>query len=559
MADPKKLAVPVVAGILALAAIVFYVAVVRTAGARRQEAIETVRRRYEELRAAAGAVPHPNDDDIVAARQSAEAARRRIEEATKFFAGQRRNCHTRKFYINPYAFQRTEVPLAFQWNDLYEQRKLELQQQLALSGVGRVGISLPQWSGAGLPDEVWIRRAMVLFWLHRDLVDLLANREAVNTEEYLRSQGDIGASTLYDLVRNRNPREPRQTLVQLVQQDQLKADDLRGILKDMLFSPDGWHLGRLLGEKYRLADGRGVWDVIEGQVLTATQRTILEDLRKDNDYSRLYDFANDLRLVRYREDIADIARNRGEEIIVEYLRRPDLMPESKLRAVIDNSPEWNVERIAQVVGALCALGTREDFDAVLKNHGTPPLVLTGFQVGVGGAAVRGGPGGPMIFSPEMMEPGMEMEGPGMTMPSGPAAAGPADPFPVTNNLYYELPFTMSVTLEFQKLPAFLRRLYELDWRIQVTNLQISKTTAGAATGPTPAATTGLLGRPGAYGGEYYEEMLMEEPSPVAPEMPVVARPEMQRLVLVQLTGKAYSFYPLKRSLEQAPSGATPTP
>jgi len=586
----RKNGLVLAAVVLGVAALIFYVVVVRTAGGRRAKLISDVRKRHQDLKEAASRIPHPNPDDIERVRQAAEESTRRTENALGYFLRQRRDGHTRRFYTAPYAPQRKQISLAFEWNEEYLRRAERLAKILQEAGIGTVGLSLPRYTGAGLPDNIWITRAMLVYWLHKDLVDLLTNREPQNVEEYLRNQGDVGVKTLYDLVRNRNPREPRTTLVRLVREGRLSHKDLKDLLKDILWGEDGWHLKRLLSRYplrpdaavlQRLESGdlsaaesavlkkvrakqpldaagretfrrllarrnalQTVWDAVKAQVITSTQRTVLDDLARDKDYRRLCDFANDLRFVRYRSDLQWVFENRGETALVDFIKHPAEM-KGKLATLIDASPEWDLPRVARIIGAVYSIADERTYEAFLKNHGTPWIRLTGLQVSTTAetaAAFR-----EEVAAPEEMEPGR----PGVPEPgTGAQPAQPTEPFPVVNDIYYAIPFKLTVNIEFQQIPAFLRRLYQLDWCIQINSLDVLKT-AGAAT------TTVELRRRPEEPMEEFEEPPFGEPPPEEETGPVEARAQRQRIVSLQLSGVAHSFYPLIREREKKESQRQP--
>jgi len=518
---------------------------------------------------------------------------RRTENALGYFLRQRRDGHTRRFYTAPYAPQRKQISLAFEWNEEYLRRAENLTKILQEAGIGAVGFNLPRYTGAGLPDDIWITRAMLLYWLHKDLVDVLTNREPANVEEYLRNQGDVGVKTLYDLVRNRNPREPRTTLLALVRQGKLTPKDLKDLLKDILWGEDGWHLQRLFARYplrpdaaalQRLESGdlsaaesavlkkvrtkqpldaagretfrhllarrnalKTIWDAVEDQVVTSTQRTVLEDLARDKDYRRLCDFTNDLRFVRYRSDLLWVFENRGETALVDFVKHPAEM-KGKLATLIDASPEWDLPRVARIIGAVYSIADERTYEALLKNHGTPWIRLTGLQVQVSTTAETAATFGEELAGPEEMVPGH----PGALEPGVAAQpAQPTEPFPVVNDIYYAIPFRLTVNIEFQQIPAFLRRLYQLDWGIQINSLDVLKTAGTAAT------TVELRRRP-EEPMEEFEEPPFGEPLPEEEEAgPVEATAQRQRIVSLQLSGVAHSFYPLIREREKKESQRQP--
>jgi len=465
----KGIAFWVLVGMIAAGAFAFYIVVVR--GEQKQHA-----HKRQELLSRKTALENlkqkgdsqnglPNEEWIQAARAQSVRMLKQVEKSYELLLNQRRRCHSRIFYVNPKepAHMRREIDITrekVRWRRRYQVRCLRLRRQLESDErlTGSAGVfSFRDW-GVGLPTDFEIKDAQAEFWLQKDVCDVLTNRAITDIELTLAERQDERLKSLFDVVRS-----PRLADAETYLRGQQK-DELVGILHDLLINMRGENLPRLFA-RY------GMWKQIEPFTMDEAQKELVEYLvHPDQDRADLVDFINDLRNVRYRADMADLARNHNQKELARLLARTDAKADVRILEVIS---AWDEARLAAFITTVTCITAEEDYEAILGNHQVNVASVDEFRLsGATGMGVMGA-----------IDPGLEehdalmdeepMEGePGM--PADYGAPTRAYIIPGMPDVCEIIPFRLSVRMHFEDLPAFMRRLLSLDWRIRVKKLGIVK-------------------------------------------------------------------------------------
>lgn len=536
-----------VAGVLCVGAVVFIFVPYAQKAQKTQIALISLESQKDQLNKLFLMKEIPNPSWIDKGQTVARDVQKRFEASKLFFANQRRVCQTRRFYTDEFGMAREPIKGSLQWLGRYETEFQAMRAELAAvatAGGGAAWLPKPMtvW-GTRLPQDAEITTAMLEFWLQKDLAGLLSNSEPKDLDNYLSRQiPEVG--TGFNLIRNGNPKEPVGALLRLVSDNRLTEQQLRTILKQILVGAEGGNLANLLSA-YVLTTGPAaqpetVWTTVQAVTTDRSQVGALQRLQNDNDWSNLYTFAMDLKTVRFRNDLTDLLDNHKAENprfghLITLLQETDPREQASQLNQIDlpkdnRPPDWSLQNVAEAISCLLVVAKQEDYDLLVKNHGTPPLHVDRLMLLAQRpqARVSGVP------RPEAMGERL----------SGQMAA---IPFGGVKDLYYSIGLELSVRLGFQDIPQLTRRLSGSDWCISIDDFSMTR-------------LAGPLALPGAVGAE--EEAFGELTAPEAGAEGIQVRRGETLPVLVAMRGQARSFLPLylvKFPPKAAPKPAAPAP
>jgi hypothetical protein len=563
----KTKAVWIIAGVLCVGAIVFYILPVRSAARLNDELASKLKTREGELDALLKK-DLPNAAWIEEAKKWVEEVNKNVAKAEDYFILQRRDCENRKFYWDEWSAEKTQIKDRYLWSTRYTKECLDLQKVIsdALFGERAGAAAMPAFMpgmatptantggyrlvfrnwGALLPDESEMAETQMEYWIQKDLVDMFLNRETYNIKSFLTARG-FKITTCADMVRSKTPGEPTLTLLRLNQQGVLSDRVLRDILKAIVGQRTGGTLEKLLsGYKMNLPAPPGrtepptLWDVVQTATTDEDQLASLTALKNDADWKNLYAFAMDLRGNRLQSDLIGLFENHKENDLAQILREAKPMEVQKMLSAIDQQAEWDTKHVVDAISCVAAVLTDEDFAVVRRNHETPSLTVVqlGLLSAVGGGM---GPGGFMPGVPAgEREPGM---GVAATGPGGVTARANLR-YKAVGNIYIPFRFSVVAQMDLQKLPFLMRRLLASDWAISIESLDILRGTG--ANMPFPA-----MGGPA---GEM--DIMPGEPGVDITRIEVKEKP---RMVTVRMECEARSFLPLKQARMPAPAAAAGGP
>lgn len=487
----------------------------------------------------------PNSSWIDKGQTVAQDVQKRFEASKLFFANQRHVCQSRRFYTDEFGMAREPIKGSLQWLGRYETEFQAMRAELAAlatAGGGAAWLPKPMtvW-GSRLPQDVEITTAMLEFWLQKDLADLLSNSEPKDLDNYLSRQiPEVG--TGFNLIRNGNPKEPVAALLRLVSDKHLTEQQLRTILKQILVGAQGGNLANLLSA-YVLTATPGappetVWTTVQAVTTDRSQLGALERLQNDNDWSNLYSFAMDLKTVRFRNDLTGLLGNHKAEnprfghlitLIEETDPREQASQLNQIDLPKDNRPpDWSLQSVAEAISCLLVVANREDYDLLVKNHGTPPVRVDRLMLSAQRPQAR------VYVAPRLEMMDERLSGQTVAIPLG-----------GVKDLYYSIGLDLSVRLGFQDIPQLIRRLSSSDWCISIDDFSMT-------------ILAGSLAVPSAAGAE--EKAFSELTAPEGGAEGIQVRRGETLPVLVTMRCQARSFLPLYLSkFAPKPSAKPPAP
>lgn len=528
-------------GVICLAAIVIFAIPVRARMQQRDELAEELNERRDEF-ARRSTSPHPNDEWIEQERQTVEEVRRIREEVSKGISDQRRDFQTRRFYSDPYVpeAQRQEIEDPVRWLDRYRVAYRELAEQARQ--IGLTEFSRRTWDQS-LPRDEEIADAMTVYWLQKDLVDLLTNNETEMLSELLDNWGTSEVAEPFDLLRNTSPGEPADTFARLHREERIEGEALRDIavriLTEDVVNFGSADLMEILSE-YKVIPEAGaeevtLWELVDRITSSSAQRNILEMLERDSDWRHLYDYLIDIRTIRLRLALVDFFEASGEEYLAEFLRRPTPEEGAKIRTLITR--DWEIDDVIQTLNTIIAVDNRETFDILVERHGTPDLWVSRFNVA--SISTREGTG---EYDEYDMPPGDQQS----MQPQSGMGAGDRQ-LETVGDIYHVIPVELTVDMEFEKLPLLMRRLFLSDWSISIRSLSITR-----AEGARPEEQSSERDPREAPFRRRDIITSQEEEEALEPE----ARPEEEwaRRARVEMVCEVRWFLPLKQQREQSAEG-----
>ena len=520
------------------------------------------RRDSLEKQAKKGVDKTPNNLWVQGGIEDARKVEAELVNCEDILTKQRRQCHSRLFYIDPYSPRKEEYSTFFHWVERYyiDYEKVEDQfwemDVLMSPGV----FNFHKWAGE-LPMWEEIRVVQTEFWLSKDIANLVTNYAEKEIESLLKRHADPVLTSLLEVVRNPSPAD-LENVLRLLEQDELLA-----ILSDILFNPGEETLEQVF-MRHKL------WQKVLELIQNDAQRGFVEFL-KAYDRSDLVDHISDLRYVRYRGDLVGLYRNHENADLAKLLRKPTEENKKRIRGIISR---WRETELAQAIASVVSIFDEKDLNVILKNHRVQVDSLGGFTIApwgeslldelAGGRAGRR-PAGRLREGPRDRPIDREIRG------GGPAAQLAGGRFEEAEALgmpgvYETIPFTLEVSMEFKHFPAFLRRLLSMDWRISVTAINVAKVGASlgrragvSRTGISPSLPRGRSRSSSGYSPRGLPGVRPDAGLSVPGREGALLIEEVPKyLVKINMTCEARRFYPLwkkKYGKEEEKNSGFPAP
>jgi len=542
----RKIGLWIVAAIVMIAAGAVYFTAVRKTGAEVGKEIETLEARKEKLAAWARKKNDiPNPKWIDEAKVWAKRVNDELDECALFIAVQPLDSYRRSFYrdervgVDNLLFNEISRDLGkYEWTQAYAEHCAILQNKIDRRPGAAFPLRTQAWPTL-LPTDEEITQAMQLFWVQKEVADRISDLVERDLNEMLAPNQEAGVfpAKAADLVITRGETELSEPLrlldpsklVQVAEAILLNDEkiDLATIFDTYLKNPED-------------AQANFSWDRVYSLTSSEEQQRFLDGLVRDpKDYfnrQRFVDYVMELRSVRYRTDVAALLEREGSEFatVGAQLRN---MTENDRIVLKARMRRWNRTRLAQTIAAIVAIRDEDDYKTVRDNH-DPKLagVLTlDITAPAGSTALPEGGGG--------LAGGIGRR----------AARGAAPETPKSEN-YESWPVTLSVRIEFQRIPILMRRLLTSSMRFRFSIQSImpetqpgSRTGIGSRTGPAGPR----VGRaPNRLGGGIPRVGLPRAPYPGEEETPGEERLEVLRnYVTLVLQGEGYQFTPLREKFK----------
>lgn len=592
----KKYGLWVLAGAIALAAVVIYFLFVHTVTEQVSQKRSELESRRDSLKGwAQRAAQIPSPAKIQVARKNAEQVSAILDQCELYLARQPRWAHTIRFFMEGPFGPEVEVPLdrPNDWLNLYRQYNQELQAEVLNAGMS-YQLKTLDW-GSSVPTPAGIESAMETYWFQKDLIDFLTQQVEKDFAAYIdfkaKGQANPFPTKPFDLVVNHSPARLDEFL-RSTSRDKLVAvlgaivvnrqqQDLAMIFNTLLRDerkPDGTIVYGFPWERPASDKEHGS---VRGFTMDEAQEKFLAEMLPPDkpdlaDKQRFMDYVMELRMVRYRANVIGLLESHHFDDLAATLRRGT---EAELNGILSDianvNGEWNTTRIAEAISAIVSINNESDFILVRNNHAPTIAALMSLSVG-GGEEVpttRGaGPIGGRLAGPMGGGGFANMNRGGGGLPAALVAAMAG------NGVYKIHNFDMQVKLRFERIPVFLRQLISNSWRYRVRLVEIVPTETPSAT-PTPgrAATPALSGGGPRFGGisgrgfgfpsarGYGARPTLPSAGVSGPrrgrqEAPLV---EAGNYVILHLVGKGYQFSPImakyKSKLENLAAPAAPAP
>jgi len=615
----RKFGPVIIAAVLVLCAVVLYVTVVRKLASKRFSMMSELRNRRDRLRNIAREVPSPGLIDA-----TEEAARReniQADRCEELLGDQARLCHTRRFFKSEdYGHTDYGKPVEgeVEWLRLYHEYNEKLHRMLYEANMAD-WIVEQSW-GEYLPTDEEIQEAQELYWFQHDLAELLTdNTEAAFQEliDTLVHGGDGFPKSPADLVINFNPSRLDELL------RALPIEKLETVLEAIVINEGQADLPTIFDTYLASEDPNEdfSWNRVLGLTMNERQRLFLAKIRPTDRpdlsyHQRFVDYVMELRSVRYRKDIIGLLERHGfKEDLAKSMTRLTQEERERIRELIKG---WNRTRLAQAIANIVSIQDEKDYGLIRDNHRMNVAEVG--QVNITRPFVGAGEGMEGEFGPGMRPPGMERGlGPGARPMRGgdlgPGEFGPGGRMPMREGAFGReagtggvpisdiakvTEFTLSLKVEFERIPIIIRRLLNNDWRYNVVVTQISPVEGaislsasgertgerfprapGAARRPRPSGpspfdrmgprpampTPGRIGpgaaapTPGRIGAPPYAGVPGEPRPPgalpgEAPGEEEVAVVEGRKYVWVDLQCQAFQYIPLMEKIRSRREGAT---
>jgi len=498
----RKFGPVIIAAVLVIGAVAFYVSVVRKLAAKRGSAMSDLESRRNRLKEIARQVPNPGRID--AAEEAARRENLQADRCEELLGDQARLCHTRRFFKSE-EFGHTDygkpIEGEVEWLRMYTRENERLHQMLYDANM--VDWIVEENWGERLPLDEEIQEAQEMYWFQHDLAELLTdNTEAAfqHLIDTLVTGEDRFPKTPADLVINFNPSRLDELL------RALPIEKLEAVLEAIVINEGQADLATIFDTYLSSEDPNEdfSWNRVLGLTMNERQRLFLAQIRPTDRpdlsyHQRFVDYVMDLRSVRYQRDVVGLLERHGfKDDLAKSMTRLTQEERERIRELIKG---WNRTRLAQAIANIVSVQDEKDYSLLRDNHKmklaevgqvsiTRPYAATtrGVEGGLGPAEMepmRGGPGefergGPMRGGPMPMRGGVGRE----TM----AAQAGSDIAKVTE-------FSLSIKVEFERIPIVLRRLMSTDWRYDVVVTQIQ-----------PVEGTASLSATGERLGETYRPM-----------------------------------------------------
>ena len=414
----KKYGLWVLAGVIALAAVVVYILFVHTVTEQVNKKRGDLENRRDSLKSwSQRATQIPSPAKIQIARKNAEQVSAMLDQCELYLARQPRWAHTIRFFMEGPFGPETEVPLdrPNDWLNLYHQYNAELQAQVLNAGMN-YQLKTMDW-GTSVPTPAGIGSAMELYWFQKDLIDFLTQQVEKDFAAYIdfkaKGQDNPFPTKPFDLVVNHSPARLDEFL-RSTSRDKLVAvlgaivvnrqqQDLAMIFNTLLHDekkPDGTIVYGFPWERPASDKEHGS---VRGFTMDEAQEKFLAEMLPPDkpdlsDRQRFLDYVMELRMVRYRANVIGLLESHHFDSLAAALRRGT---EAELNGILSDianvNGEWNTTRIAEAISAIVSINNESDFILVRNNHAPDIAALVNMTIGGGeeAAGARGimGPGG----------------------------------------------------------------------------------------------------------------------------------------------------------------------
>lgn len=558
----KQFLVYIIGGVLIALAVGFHFALTRGITAQfesKLKAQQTLRDRQKVY------VNSPkdiyNDASIAEAKKGSDRMTEQINESERYLARQPRRAHTRRFQENELLGTGPEIKENVTWRRIYGEQTALLRQQVTDAGFNAFSVQASTAWGSGVPTDDEITAAMELFWRQKDMADFFTDQVEKDLTEYMSDPTRAIAfpAKPADLVISRNYARLDEQL-----RDE-KKEDLIKVFQAIIFNPKQQDLAAIFDENLPTFP----WSKVLTITMDDAQSRYLDDLvptgKEDlANRQRFRDFVMELRLVRYRSDVIGLLDSRPRlDDVASMLRKGTEEERARLDEEMRNQ---NQTWLAQAIAGIVCLRNEKDYNLVRSNHsprvaelrsltmGTGNVGATEAASGMAGGDMGGRPGG--MPSPYGGRPGPREGGSGGGKGSPEAAATSG------NDLYVTYPFSMSVKIEFDRIPVFLRRLMNSSWRYRVEVLKVLPASSTTQTGEGMSAGRGAMsggmppgmthGAPGpGFGPGFTAPATAPKPqvAPVVPTEGTAESVEVRNYVWLDISGEAYQFSPIRAKLD----------
>ena len=603
----------IIAGVIILLALGFEFTVVQKVAKQRVAKVDELESRHDSLE---GHAERPNDipgtNWIPIATEGAKKISSQLDKCAKYLSDQPRRCHTRLFFEDEESGLGKEVEGEYEWLILYNKYNAKLQEQLSEAGLfGWQPSVLADW-GSGVPTAEQISEAQQLHWFQKDLADTLTDQVARDFAEFLRPPPDnpnVFPNKPSDLVVTRKiaGRPELDEPLRFVD-----IEKLRAVLEAILINEEQLDLATIFDKHLSSGDDAKNfdWARVLGLTMDPEQKEYLDALIPPKEdlanRQRFVDFAMELRTLRYRSDVVGLLENHDDGIndfkkVAAKVKQ--VSPMDRVRLLKEIREDWTSTRIAQTIAAIVSVRDEKDYRLLRENHS--PQIAS-----IGNVTVER----PMMDLSGMAEEGFMGGRPGVMPGARDAFGGPRRPVPATSperrsapspttrpgaepsrmpgrsglesrmmpgterrfaprgeTLYKTTRFGMSVRLEFEHLPIFLRRLLSNSWHYQIRIETITPAegtfaeSRGLSQPSMRSPRTGI--QPSAPMAAYRTPRPSTDREPSFTTAGREMAAPLRNYVDVAISGEGYQFVPLLEKLEKekkavperTPGGETPAP
>lgn len=493
----RKFGLYMVAGVLLLAAIVFYFLVVNKASSRRSTELAKIESHAKELASYARNVPNPKQVEVT--REAYEKERQNLDACEQLFAGQPRDRQRRLFFL-------TEDPThpeycktctgEVQWLERYETAIEELHLRLEDAGMSDWIVADNPW-GTSVPERSQIQAAQEAYWFQKDLVEMLTDGIEAEFEKLikmLKGGAEGFPKGPADLVIDFNATLRGRDVTNLDESlRNLPSDKLRNVLEAIIINRKELDLPSIFDEY--LSEHDYSWDKVRELTMDEKQRQFLSKVRSPNEpdlsyHQRFVDYVTELRTVRYRKDVLGLLSRHGFKEIEKLANAPGQETRERIRKELS---EWNPTKLAQAIASVVSIRDQADYELVRDNHKLKLAAVEGLTftrpVEQEAAATDGRAGSPGRPSPE--SGGRSRGSRGAPGEMGDGRGRPK----AENELGRIWTFTMRVKVEFERIPVFQRRFMSNCWHY---GLEIDRVAPGGGSSETTRAAPSSRGwTPGA--------------------------------------------------------------
>ena len=495
----RKFALWIVAGILVLGAIGFYVVVVRGKVSAISQKMSKVTARRDDLKKEASKPEIPTRRWVEEQRKANEKIKAQAGDVEDLLRGQTRLCNTRIFFedirseATGIGKQIDPEIQGTRWLGAYAQHVRALRRQIYEAGFLQWQLEVSDW-GANIPSKEQIQEAQEVFWFQKDFADYITNQVVKDLEKIMNppaDQPDIFPQKPADLVIDLSASGPEEqrldTLLQAVGKDKLAT-----VLEAIVINDDNADLASIFDTHLRRDDFG--WERVLSLTMNEAQRGYLDQLvpppRRDLvNRKRFKDLIMELRSVRYRSDvIALLERREGFADLVRSIRTLSPTERTRIRGMIES---WEAPKLAKAIAGVVSVVDEDDYNLVRDNHKIQIASIGGLLItrpeSLEGERRRSDFDRGDTRRPErddMRRPGRDdvrrpARRPSARRPGGKEMERGMLDLGAESKLYKATEFEFSARMQFERLPVFLRRLRNNSWQYRLDIESIVPATAAS--------------------------------------------------------------------------------